>query len=133
MRSRTSARAGQFNETNMNIEDVREYCLSKNYSSESTPFDEDTLVYKVGTPELTKMFALTSLSRSNYLLLKCDPERAIELRDKHPEIESAFHMNKRHWNGVIIDGDLSDEFIHSMIDDSYKLVCATFPKRIKLE
>ena len=117
----------------MNIEDVREYCLSKKYSLETTPFDEDTIVYKVGTSDLYKMFSLISLSRNNYLILKCDPERAIELRDKHSEIEGAFHMNKRHWNGVFIDGGLSDEFICSMIDDSYNLVCATFPKRIKLD
>ena len=117
----------------MNIEDIREYCLSKKYSLETTPFDEDTIVYKVGTSDLYKIFSLISLSRNNYLILKCDPELAIELRDKHYEIEGAFHMNKRHWNGVFIDGGLSDEFICSMIDDSYNLVCATFPKRIKLE
>ena len=117
----------------MNIEEVREYCISKASSLETTPFDEDTLVYKVGTTVQSKMYALISITRNNYLLLKCDPDRAIELRERHSEIEGGFHMNKRHWNGILLDGDLSDELILSMIDDSYNLVYASLPKKIKVE
>ena len=116
----------------MNIESIRDYCLSKDYCFETTPFGDDTLVYKVGTEQHCKMFALISLSRNNYLILKCDPERAVELREQHSDIEGAFHMNKRYWNGITIDGCLSDEFICSMIDDSYTLIRSAFPKRIKV-
>lgn len=117
----------------MNIEDVREYCISKKYCFETTPFGEDILVYKVGVSDNCKMFALISISRSNYLILKCNPAEAIELREQYSEIEGAFHMNKTHWNGVTIDGNLPKEMIFSMVDNSYNLVYGALPKKIKSE
>lgn len=117
----------------MNIEEIREYCLSKGYVIETTPFDENTLVYKVGTPQHAKMFALIDILQSNYLILKCEPNEALELRDRHPEIEGAFHMNKRHWNGVFIDGNLPKEMIYTMIDNSYDLVYGGLSRKIKIE
>lgn len=107
----------------MNIEDIREYCLGKAQAVEAFPFGDDTLVFKVVMINgKSPMFALISLDKPNYILLKCEPEQAIELREKYREIEPGFHMNKRHWNGVFIDGSLTDEQIWRMIDESYRLV-----------
>lgn len=117
----------------MNIEEVRKYCISKNYSFETTPFDDNILVYKVGASQQSKMFALIDIMQSNYLILKCDPDYAIELRDIHSEIEPAFHMNKRHWNGVTIDANLSKKMICAMIDHSYALAYGGLSKKIKIE
>ncbi len=102
----------------MNIETLREYCLSKPGVSESFPFDEDTLVFKV----LNKIFLLTSLDASLSINVKCDPERALEWREQYPCVIPGYHMNKKHWNTVLIDGSLSDDQIHEMIDHSYHLV-----------
>ena len=79
---------------------------------------------KVGNIK-AKMFAVISLDNTNYLCLKCDPDKAIELRDAHSEIEGAFHFNKKHWNGVCLDGNLPDSLIFEMIIDSYNLVRKT--------
>ncbi len=104
----------------MDIESFRAYCLSKEGVSESFPFDEDTLVMKVWG----KIFALTSLSEPFSINLKCDPERAIELRERYPCVNPGYHMNKAHWNTVIIDGSLNDVFLKALIDHSYDLVAA---------
>lgn len=107
----------------MNIEQIREYCLLKDDSFDCFPFDDDALTFKVTLRNgKAKMFAVILLSRPNYLILKCDPERAIELRERHVEIEAVYHFNKSHWNGVIIDGSLSICFIKELIDHSYTLV-----------
>lgn len=114
----------------MNIEYIREYCLSKKGVSESFPFDESTLVFKV----LNKMFALTSLDRSpTQINLKCDPEYAIELRDQYGDITGGYHMSKKHWNTVTVEGDLEDKMILSLIDHSYELIVGSFTKKMKAE
>jgi len=113
----------------MNIEDIREYCLSKKGADESFPFDEDTLVFKVGD----KMFALMSLEEGASINLKCEPEKAIELRERYLEIKPGYHMNKKHWNTVLYNGSLSDKMIKELIDHSYSLVVKGLPKKVRDE
>jgi predicted DNA-binding protein (MmcQ/YjbR family) len=102
----------------MNIEDLREYCLSLPGVSEHFPFDETTLVFKVNG----KMFALTDLEGPLSINLKCDPELALELREQYPSVKPGYHMNKVHWNTVEIDGSISDSLITGWIDHSYSLI-----------
>ncbi len=113
----------------MNVEVVRTYCLQKPYCTESMPFDEWTLVFKVGG----KMFALLGLEGNGTLNLKCDPEQAVELREHYPDaIFPGYHMNKKHWNTVLLENEsLSYELIIEMIDRSYDLVFDKLPKRVK--
>ncbi len=111
----------------MNIEEYREYCLAKQQVTEETPFGPDTLVFKVAG----KMFALTDISEFSGINLKCEPERAIELREQHVEIIPGYHMNKQHWNTVAPNGSLSDEFIKELFDHSYELVVSSLPKKIR--
>lgn len=108
----------------MNIEELREYCLSKKGVTEHFPFDEVTLVFKVGD----KMFALTNLDGEPTVNLKCDPERAIDLREQHSSIIPGYHMNKTHWNTVIMDGSVSDKLIYELVEHSYNLVFESLPK-----
>lgn len=116
----------------MNIEEIRDYCLAKPYVTEAFPFGEEHMVFRVGdtAAKQGKIFALCSLEGPDYFLLKCDPERALELRDRYPEeIEPGWHMNKRCWNGVFLTGPrLTDGDIRGMIDHSYALVVASLPK-----
>lgn len=102
----------------MNIEELREYCLSKIGVSESFPFNETALVFKVSG----KMFALTSLEGELSVSLKCDPALAVELRENYPAVQPAYHMNKIHWNTILIDGSIPDRIIREWIDHSYDLV-----------
>ena len=102
----------------MNIELLRDYCLSKKGATECLPFDETTLVFKV----MDKMFALTSLSGSLKVSLKCDPEIAVTLREEYSYIIAAFHMHKKHWNTIHIDESVSEKFVYKWIDHSYDLV-----------
>ena len=102
----------------MNIEELREYCLSKKGVTESFPFDETTLVFKV----MDRMFALTDLEGDLSVNLKCDPEKAIELRERYPAVIPGYHMNKKHWNTILIDGSIPDSLIFFLIDHSYELV-----------
>ncbi len=111
----------------MNIEEFREYCLLKKEVEECLPFDDKTLVFKV----CNKMFALTSLEGEFKINLKCEPERAIELREEYSSVIPGFHMNKKHWNTVLMDTDISDEKIKEWIDMSYDLVFSKLPKKIK--
>lgn len=111
----------------MDIEFYRNYCISKPYVTEEFPFDQGTLVFKV----VGKMFALTDVDSFESVNLKCDPEYAIELREKHSSVIPGYHMNKKHWNTVILDGSLSDPFIMKLIDDSYQLVVAKLSKKEK--
>lgn len=113
----------------MNIEELREYCLSKKGTTEAFPFDEDTLVFKV----MGKMFCLTSLSESDSINLKCDPEKAIELREQFPCVQPGYHMNKKTWNTVVIDGSVSNKILNEWIDHSYDLVVAGLPKKVQSE
>ena len=103
----------------MNIETLREYCLSLKGTSEGFPFGEETLVFKV----MGKMFALTSLDNPVSVNLKCEPEWAIELREAHPDdILPGWHMNKVHWNTVSLTGHLQADFLRKLIDHSYERV-----------
>lgn len=111
----------------MNIEEFREYCMSKPGVTEEFPFGEDTLVFKV----MGKMFALTNLEGDWSLNLKCDPERAIELREKFPAIQPGYHMSKVHWNTVMMDGSLNSDFVLQLIDHSYQLVVDKLPGKLK--
>jgi predicted DNA-binding protein (MmcQ/YjbR family) len=109
----------------MNFETLRSYLLSKPAAVETFPFDEETLVLKV----CGKMFALLNIYGEPLRVnLKCDPDKAEVLRELFPAIIPGYHMNKRHWNTVILDGSISDEEIFSMIDDSYDLVVSGLPK-----
>ncbi len=109
----------------MNIEKIRAYCLSKPEVTESFPFDETTLVFKVRN----KMFALLNLEQPLSINLKCDPEKALELREHYPFVLPGYHMNKKHWNTVLLDQPVDDVLIRSWIDDSYALVSAKLPKK----
>ena len=102
----------------MDIIDFREYCISLPDVEETLPFDDTTLVYKVGG----RMFAMASLERADYFAVKCDPERAIILRDRYPQVTAGWHLNKRHWNDVRFEGRLSDEALRGEIRHSYMLV-----------
>jgi predicted DNA-binding protein (MmcQ/YjbR family) len=102
----------------MNIETLREYCLSKNNVTESFPFDEVTLVFKVEG----KIFALVNLEGELSLNLKCDPEFALELRERYQAVTPGYHMNKKYWNTVSLDGTIPDKLVFSWIDHSYEQV-----------
>lgn len=112
----------------MNIEAFRDYCLTKKSVTEEFPFDEETLVFKV----LGKIFALTGLERVPHEVnLKCDPEKAIELREEYDGlIFGGYHMNKKHWNTIMIES-LPNELITEMIDHSYELVVSKLPKKLR--
>ena len=103
----------------MNIEELRDYVLSLKNVEESFPFGEDTLVFKTNN----KIFLLVSLSSSPLQFnVKCNPEKAIELREEYSSILPGYHMNKKHWNTIIVDGTLSQSQLKSFIKDSYELV-----------
>lgn len=111
----------------MNIEDIREYCLSLQGASECFPFDDMTLVFKVSG----KMFALVNLDGDLSINLKCDPEKAIALREHFPSVLPGYHMNKKYWNTVLIDGIVSDKMIEEWITDSYWLVLKKSSQQLK--
>jgi predicted DNA-binding protein (MmcQ/YjbR family) len=102
----------------MNIEILREYCISKAGSEETFPFGEDTLVFKKDG----KIFALANLDGDPTVNLKCDPAYALELRERYPCVQPGYHMNKKHWNTVILDGSVPDKEILGWIDHSFELV-----------
>lgn len=109
----------------MNIEYFRNYCIQKAGVTEEFPFGENTLVFKV----LGKMFALTDVDAFESINLKCNPEKAIELRESFDAIIPGYHMNKKHWNTIQMDGSLQDQFVNELIDDSYGLVIKGLPKK----
>lgn len=117
----------------MNLENYYEYCLSKKGVTEHFPFDEDTLVFKVGG----KMFALSSLlqweKRAPSVNLKCDPERSQELRAEYDAIQPGFHMSKIHWNTIAVNQDVTDVLLKELIDHSYDLVLKSLTKKIQME
>ena len=117
----------------MNLETYYEYCLSKKGVTEHFPFDEDTLVFKVGG----KMFALSSLLQwekgAPSLNLKCDPERAQELRAEYDAIQPGYHMSKIHWNTIAVNQDVPDALLKELIDHSYGLVFKSLTKKIQME
>ena len=111
----------------MNIEEFRIYCLGKKGVTEEFPFDRNTLVFKV----MGKMFALTDVNSFASVNLKCDPDKAVELRENYDYVRPGFHMNKTHWNTVDIDWQLEDDLFKSWIDHSYELVSASLTKKQK--
>ncbi len=115
----------------MNIEDYRDYCLSLPCVEESTPFDDVTLVYKVGG----KMFCVATIDKFDHFAVKCEPDKALDLRDMYSEITPAFHFNKKYWNDISVEGSLSDKFQQEQIFNSYMLVAtkSVTPKALRLE
>ena len=112
----------------MNVEEFRVYCLSKPLVTEEFPFDETTLVFKVGG----KMFALTGLDDPEFKVnLKCDPDRSVLLREEYESIRPGWHMNKKHWNTVHVDGSFPEQLFFELIDHSYALVFRSLPKKIR--
>ncbi len=103
----------------MNIEELREYCISKKGVEESFPFGPETLVFKV----MGKAFLLTGIeSKPLQFNVKCDPEKAIESREQYSCVKPGYHMNKKHWNTIVTDGSVSTKLLHEWITDSYNLV-----------
>jgi predicted DNA-binding protein (MmcQ/YjbR family) len=114
----------------MHIEALRDYCISKAAVTEEFPFDEVTLVFKVAG----KMFALVPTDKPDLRIsLKCEPDRAISLREHYPAIIPAYHMNKQHWNALMIDQGLPDKLVYELIDLSYMLVVQSLPKKRREE
>jgi predicted DNA-binding protein (MmcQ/YjbR family) len=114
------------NKRPMNIEQLREYCLSKKEATEGFPFGEDTLVFKVKG----KIFMIVSLNRPQLQFnVKCESEKAIELREQYNAIQPGYHMNKKLWNTVIVDGSVPQYLLKQMIDDSYLLIVRSLAKK----
>lgn len=114
----------------MHIEELRDYCLSKKGVEESMPFGPGALVLKV----MGKVFLIASLDSTPLQFnVKCDPENAIELREQYPCVIPGFHMNKKHWNTVILDDSVSDDIIQKWIISSYELVVSKLTKKQKAE
>ena len=110
----------------MDIETLHQYCLSKKGVTEGFPFGEDVLVLKV----MNKMFLLIPLTANPLQFnAKCDPDKAVELREQYDAVQPGYHMNKKHWNTVIADGSLSTALLKEMIDDSYNMVVQSLPKK----
>lgn len=110
----------------MNIEQLRAWCLSKPDVEETFPFGEDTPVYKVGG----KIFLLTGFEYNPCQFnVKCDPELAVELRERYPCVEPGYHMNKKHWNTITCDGSVPDKLLREWIDHSYELIRKSLPKK----
>lgn len=112
----------------MNIESFQAYCLAKASVTEEFPFGEETMVYKV----MGKIFALTSLDTTPFSInLKCDPELALQLREEHDCVRPGYHMNKKHWNTVMVDGSVKDVQLREWIDHSYDLVVRSLPRKLQ--
>jgi predicted DNA-binding protein (MmcQ/YjbR family) len=112
----------------MDIETLRDYCLSKAGVEETLPFGPDTLVYKVAG----KAFVLTSLNADPFRFnVKCDPDLALELREQYSCVQPGYHMNKKHWNTIIADGSVSNKIIKEWIDHSYQIVIDGLPKKLR--
>lgn len=111
----------------MNIEELRNYCISKPVVTESFPFDESTLVFKVGG----KMFLLTDLVDAFSINIKNTPEKVIELREHYPSILPGYHMNKKYWITILVDGTIPDDLVYNWIDESYNLIIAGFTGKEK--
>ena len=112
----------------MDIESAREYCLSLPQVTEDFPFDETTLVFRIGG----KIFAMLDLENTEWFVLKCQPEYAIELRERYPDIAPAWHMNKKHWNQLNLYGNLPDDLVQALIQHSYDEVVKKMSKKQRL-
>lgn len=113
----------------MNIEEYRDFCMAKKGVTEGFPFDEKTLVFKV----MGKMFALTHVDSFVSINLKCDPDLAVDLRERYHAVQPGYHMSKVHWNTVLIDEDATDDQIYGWITDSYNLVVKSLTKKLQAE
>lgn len=113
----------------MNIESLREYCLSLPLATEDFPFDETTLVFRV----VGKIFAMLDLERPDVVSLKCNPDYALQLREEHPEISGAWHMNKKYWNQVNLSGHLEDELVQGLVRHSYAEVVKKLTRKERAE
>jgi len=113
----------------MNIEEYREFCLSLPGTEERFPFDEDALVFFVRD----KMYSLTNVDTFNFINLKCDPDRAIELREQYDYVLPGYHMNKKHWNSIMLDGPVPGRLIREWTRHSYDLVVANLSKKDREE
>jgi predicted DNA-binding protein (MmcQ/YjbR family) len=112
----------------MDASELRAWCLQQPGAIEDFPFGPETSVFKVSG----KMFALSQLDRSPLAVsLKCEPELAVALRDSYPAIRPGYHLNKRHWNTLTLDGTLPDQFVRELIEDSYDLIVSALPKRTR--
>ncbi|HBF87101.1 MAG TPA: MmcQ-like protein [Bacteroidales bacterium] len=112
----------------MELEEIRKYCLSKKGATEDLPFDDKTLVFKVGG----KMFALLDLEKKRGINLKCNSEKAIEIRERYHFVVPGYHMSKKHWNTVMFDAELKTKQLYEWIDDSYDLVFSSLTQKEKL-
>jgi predicted DNA-binding protein (MmcQ/YjbR family) len=113
----------------MNIEELREYCLSKPAVTECLPFDEVTLVFKVAG----KMFLLTKLDGDFSINIKNTPDKVIEMKEEHSSVLPGYHMNKTYWVTVLVDGTIPDSIIYKWIDESYLEVACKLPKKVRNE
>lgn len=114
----------------MNLDTLRDYCLAKPGVTEELPFGPTALVFKV----MGKVFLLTDIdARPVSFNVKCEPERAIELRETYDAVRPGYHMNKAHWNTILADGSVTSAQLKSWIDDSYQLVVQSLPRKIKAE
>lgn len=113
----------------MNVESLREYCLSLPLATEDFPFDETMLVFRV----VGKIFAMLDLERPDVVSLKCNPDYALQLREEHPEISGAWHMNKKYWNQVNLSGHLEDEFVQGLVRHSYAEVVKKLTRKERAE
>ncbi len=111
----------------MTLEDLQAYCAKKKGVSWDTPFGPDVLVFRV----MGKMFALAPISVFDTVNLKCDPERAIELRERYEGISPGYHMNKQHWNTVDVTGSVPQKLIRELVDHSYDLVRDSLPRKVR--
>jgi predicted DNA-binding protein (MmcQ/YjbR family) len=113
----------------MNIEEYRDYCLSKKGVTEECPFGPEILVFKV----MGKIFSLTDIDLFESVNLKCNPEIAILLRDKYEAVQPGYHMSKKHWNTILMNGSIPDPLFKKWIDHSYDLVVASLTKKQRQE
>ncbi len=113
----------------MELDELRDYCLAKKGVTEGTPFGPDTLVFKV----MNKIFAITGIDDYEFVNLKCDPEYAIELREREVGIKPGWHMNKQHWNSVFANGTVSISLFKELIDHSYDLIVKSLPRKVQEE
>lgn len=113
----------------MNIEEYRNYCLLKNGVTEGFPFDEKALVFKV----MNKIFTITDVDNFVSFNVKCDPEYAQELREQYTGVMPGYHMNKQHWNTIMMDDSVPDQMAYKWIDDSYNLIVDSLPNKLKEE
>jgi predicted DNA-binding protein (MmcQ/YjbR family) len=111
----------------MNVESFRDYCLSKHGATESFPFVQNTIAFKIGG----KLFALAGIELFASINLKCDPERSLELRETYSGIKPGFHMNKKHWNTLTVESDVPNQLLFELIDHSLDLVYKSLTKKIR--